>query len=1332
MKTISIEKFIGLQVQPNSFTVPPGALDRAENVVFSSDFIISKRRGWAYKHLFQDDINTLFEYRNQIFALASTYLARIDSTDYGQAQAFSGTSRVVVRKTSHNITNSDYISAFSSQDETFTSAFEGRYSAFCGLHQVQTVYTGATISGDGSRVLVVALNHGMNTGDSVSAASSTLSVSLGTKAISACGANAFAWLDSATGTGTVDFVTLDAYAFSAAESAGTSGVSAATGVSWEHYERLSGTAFTVTSVSRSLRSNNNLYWTTDNGLYCLESSAGSIREAGIPPGLDLDGYLSGNSGGCNANSQTAWRIVFGLKDSNDNLHLGAPSEPLLLTNAVTAVASGSIAFSSGTHVASATVSAHGLSTGDELFLYSVVLSGGDPVPDGSRLFCTSIDSNTFSIDLDDVGSAATGLSSFSYGTRKSAVLYSSIPSEILSTDYIYQVYRVQSDDQTVIPEPRYKIIDEKNITATDISRGFITYTDSLPEELAEGNAELYTNPTQEGEAQANARPPLSADLVLFKNYIFYANNTQYRQLELALIAPSNISNGDTVTIAGAIYKFYGNAANEYVGNALTTAPATTSSYVEVTWTNHGLAANDYVNVISSTGLTGLSLTEYQISAVPTPNTFRFATGITGSGTVTFEGLLSGSAYIVKRTIPTTTTTLAEAIDATARALIKAINRNTASTIYAQYASSLTDAPGNMLFTAKDLDLASFSVIASATLAGQAFSPVVPTTGTTVSDTQVVAANELLVSKYLEPEAVPLVNVFPVGSKEANILRIAALRDSLIILKEDGVFRLNGDSPSNYVVTQLDSTVILKATRSVAVLNNSVYALTNQGVVQISDTAVRIVSRNIETILTAVLGNSNLDTLTSAYAYESDRLYLLSTIDANTNPTSANVIYAYHYLTETWTTFKGSNVLFWEGRVSQSEDRSYLVTAGDRTIVTAERKDSTKIDFTGQDICVQVFVSQIATAAAVGSATGFVVTTTYAHGLKVGSVVTLSKASATLAAVYGFGTADIEGVRVVTAVTAKTFTVQSLNTSSAAAVGTIYWQKGISETAIGATTSSGVATVVFTTSQAHGFSTGDAITIDSIDSALAAGFSSTSALTGYRTVTRINATSFSVNASSVAIGTVAGDAHVSDRRRQRRILTLVNQTQPQVGDAVVTENRIYQIVAVYVVDSSTFLVTLNTDYKSLSTAEAHLHDAYKSVVRLSPITAGTGVLKFFMETQVWFRNSSSCSAATMLFSSDAHVATGKEAWRANVGSPPGEIIFGGWGENPWGQFPWGGGANVARDYRSGPAVILRMYVPRKTYMSTWLSPQIEHDVAGEPLEIQSISFLVENAGNKVGK
>lgn len=78
----------------------------------------------------------------------------------------------------------------------------------------------------------------------------------------------------------------------------------------------------------STQANGNFYFTTNNGIYKLDSLTGTPKQAGGPQGLDVTTTL-GNSGTGTAivtNSQVAYALVWGYLDANNNLILGAPTE----------------------------------------------------------------------------------------------------------------------------------------------------------------------------------------------------------------------------------------------------------------------------------------------------------------------------------------------------------------------------------------------------------------------------------------------------------------------------------------------------------------------------------------------------------------------------------------------------------------------------------------------------------------------------------------------------------------------------------------------------------------------------------------------------------------------------------------------------------------------------------------------------------------------------------------------------------------------------------------------------------------------------------------------
>lgn len=1356
MKQSSIERFTGLQVLQNSFTVTPGSFERLENCIISYDFIVSSRRGNYKYHQFQtaQDVNDLFVYQTSYFAVSQNTLYRILPTAVtSTVQSFNASSDISVRRTAHGIRNGDYIAEFLvTNTDVFVSSFPKRQSDFYGIRQVTNQYT-SSAARNANVVTITQTNHGMVTGNTISISSSTLTpaITTGTKTITVLTSSTFTFADAAANSsGSATYTTLDSFKISANQAAAANSTSSTNAASYRYYVVNSGQTIAVTTSgvtdARNAFANKNAYFTTDNGLIKIEREDLPSLKAGIPPALDLQGFLTTSSSGLHTgpflpNSQIGYRVDFGRIDANNNFIIGAPSQFLYLRN--TLLTTKTCTYAAGPPiVVTITSTAHGLTAADVaagvgIYIYSAVTTG-TAIPDGTRFPLYGVtDVNNFTINLTAAGfTGTTNMTFTSYGIATSPQLYFTIPSEILSTQYIYRVYRTsQSANQDILPPVDFKLVEELNLTSTEIVNGFVSFLDEMDDILVEGSSELYTNPTQEGELQANDRPPRAKDITTFKNHLFYSNVTQYRSLFLSVVAPTDISSADTITVGSQVYKFLGNASNQPFANETVIASAArAANVITVTWTNHGFSTNDVVLVSNSTVL---SVTVgFKTITVTGANTFTFSdTGAAVTGTVTIEGSYDAtSRRIVKRVITTTSTTLSESIAQTAQSLVKAINRNTNSTVYAQYISGPTDIPGKIYLTAKDVNASSYSVIASSTTTGEAFSPVLPTSGTTVSDTQEASPGRMYVSKFSEPEAVPTVNFFNIGSAAAEIYRIVSLRDSVIIIKSDGIFRLNGDAVSNFTIVSLDNTVFCKAPDSVSLLNNSVYMLSNQGVVQITDSGVRIVSRPIEPLLSSILSNTNLVTATSATAYESERLYLLSTIVPNTVGSNPTITYCYNYLTDSWSTWNDTEVWFGTGLLSSLDDKQYLIQASSKNMMYKERKNQNRIDYTGQEYCLPVITAQDCNVSVTNLSQTVTVTTPYDHGFRTGQIVTISRV-ATISSYIAGGAASISGIRVATVINDNTFTFQAANNFTLTTTGTLYYAKGVNETDVSASTTVGSKVVSVTCSFDHGLYTGQAIQVWSTDTTLLAGFAAASDITGYRTVTVTGATTFTVNSTNAAIGSVSGIFNLSDKTQNNLYVTLVTPTNllPQIGDAIVTTNYIFTIFEVVRISSSSYVVRLNIAYNQDSYSLAFFHSAYKNLAKPTPVTGGNvGVLKYFGEFQLSFRNYTSCTQVNMNFSNDSVNSSTTKFWTFQVGTGQQSVGFTGWGVSEWGLFPWGGQPALNNDYYTRPAVILRMYCPKEVFVGTFIQPIIEHRVAGEPFDLQSMSLFSQPVTNRTTK
>ena len=771
-------------------------------------------------------------------------------------------------------------------------------------------------------------------------------------------------------------------------------------------------------VARSVESNGNFYFTTDNGVLKLQSYNGTIYKAGAPQGLDLSSrYINGsNSTWLTAGNMVGHRVVFGYQDSNDNLILGAPSEIVTINNPLVAATTTVVG-----SVVTVTSVGHGLVTGQYLVFSAAAGGAGTPGnADGNyQITVSSVDVFTYT-----AGSAPGAITTISYGYAMPVRLEFSVPSELTtSLTWFYQVYRSSQQLISVGIFSDFKLIEQKNLTSAEISAEVVFYTDDWDDILL--GAELYTNEnSREGELQSNFRPPLCNDVTLYKGYTLYASCTTRMLKEWAVVDPTALVTSDFIEVAvsslvrryvartgignktvratcssstgllftsvahgftatglwtvyvanqtggsiatGFYYVLYVDADTfrvaDTIANWITATPiaydsetsaevqgdytseatvvgsswARASNVVTITSTAHGLSVG--MEVYASNAATGTLATNIYTITVAATNTFSFAsTGSDETGTIDYNSFqptfyLSASSSASVR------------LRDTAQGLIKAVNRDTDSIIYAQYISGINSVPGKMRFQAKGFGAAMY-FRANTTAAGTAFSPILPASFS--SGTQVYSRNDsqphgFYSSKSNEPEAVPLVNFFPAGAKNAMLLRSRALRDSVILIKDDGVWRVTGDNPSNFSVTLLDGTVRCVSASSIDVLNNQVIFLSNQGVCLVTENSVQIVSRKVEEVIQPILGQSNLANVTAGLAYETERLYLITTSEPN--GTAATQTYCYNILTDAWTTW--DDWLFAEGVIGPNDVMYYFNTTDNN--IMRERKKQTKIDYCGQN------------------------------------------------------------------------------------------------------------------------------------------------------------------------------------------------------------------------------------------------------------------------------------------------------------------------------------------------------------------------------------------------
>lgn len=282
------------------------------------------------------------------------------------------------------------------------------------------------------------------------------------------------------------------------------------------------------------------------------------------------------------------------------------------------------------------------------------------------------------------------------------------------------------------------------------------------------------------------------------------------------------------------------------------------------------------------------------------------------------------------------------IQNTSQSLIKILNLYTNNTfLNGYYTSDFNSNPGQMMFEKIDLNPETFYVN---TNRGTAFNISIQAAGQDTSSTNDAKQNRLYFSQFQEPEAVPLLNFLNVGSENFPIDRILPLRDSLIILKKDGIFRLFGNQPTASGLVPVNQTVKILAPASAAVLDNQVYFLSDQGIVACSENDVQILSRPIENVINQVIAQfPDYNSMSYGVAYESDRKYILG-LPTSTEVDIADQEYTYNYITNQWTRWTREMRV---GLVNVRDGKLYLGVATDDIFglrLRQERKSYTIQDY----------------------------------------------------------------------------------------------------------------------------------------------------------------------------------------------------------------------------------------------------------------------------------------------------------------------------------------------------------------------------------------------------
>lgn len=349
---------------------------------------------------------------------------------------------------------------------------------------------------------------------------------------------------------------------------------------------------------------------------------------------------------------------------------------------------------------------------------------------------------------------------------------------------------------------------------------------------------------------------------------------------------SEISNG-YVTLAditpdafrGA--DLYTNASQEGIASANDEPPLGR----DLVWFQNKLLVANYTDkhemILQMLGTSGMTTQTITLAGV-------VYTAATGAGaesvsTGTFQVYKSGGVDLGSQSLN---------VEGTAMSLCRVINQYAANTsVYAFYESGVDDPPGKIRIVERALGGSQFTVICSASAMGNSFSPAIPTSGSTYASVADRRVNQIRVSKDGQPEHMPRVRNIIVGGEDEEIQRIIALRSSLIVIKDRSIWRITEAEPGDAYPVILDNTCAISGRDSAAVLNNTVFMLSDQGFVAVTDNGIQIVGRPTENRVLAGLEKINAPDHDRfvAIGHEQRRFYICLAYDA---AAAENTCYVY--------------------------------------------------------------------------------------------------------------------------------------------------------------------------------------------------------------------------------------------------------------------------------------------------------------------------------------------------------------------------------------------------------------------------------------------------------
>ena len=563
------------------------------------------------------------------------------------------------------------------------------------------------------------------------------------------------------------------------------------------------------------------------------------------------------------------------------------------------------------------------------------------------------------------------------------------------------------------------------------------------------------------------------------------------------------------------------------------------------------------------------------------------------------------------------------------------------------------------------------------------------------------SNRVYYSKFQQPEAVPLINYFDVGSADKAILRILPLRNSLFVFKEDGLYRISGES-SPFQLELFDISFNMLAPDSATVCNNVIYSWTTQGIQSLTEGGASIVSRNIDNIIlkTQSANYTNFRTITWGIGYESDNSYTVYTASKQTD-TVPTIAYRYSTLTNSWTTLDLSHNA---GVINSADDKLYLAST-DVAYIEQERKTFSRLDYADRELDSVISANKvIGNKIILPSVTGLDIGDVFVQNQTVNTFqfnTMLNKLDS------DSGVSDNDYLATLSLVTGASPRTQltSLATKLDGDAGVNYNQFFNSiDNKTGVITANTDAASTIVTSAGHGLLTGRIVIINSSNSV--------PVINGTYMVTVIDINRFSIPIKVTVAGTAGNfqtaNTNFDDIKACYNFVmnTLNNDTGVSFNNYKTINDNTSQETIITAINTITKQITLNVTLQYL-VGDVTIFKAFESVVTYSPVTMGDPLmLKHLREATVMFENRT-FSGGILSFATDLLPEFIQVAFKFE-----GNGIF---GHSNFGTGFFGGMSNSAP---------FRTYIPRQCQRCRYMFVRFAHKTAREEYKITGCTLTGE--------